>query len=158
MARRRDGSARPERATRAPCGLRSERPSAVSGGSLAAGGLPVVGAGGLWLDAASVSLAAGDRPRRATRFAAGAADQTAAAGPRASGTWVRTSGGSVWTTTRAGGPCPQSSIPRPFTTSWLPGTRIEDLVDIRTAELLKGVCDIDLDALDVELPRGFGRG
>ena len=24
------------------------------------------------------------------------------------------------------------------------------------AELLKGVCDVDLDALDVELPRGFG--
>jgi len=25
------------------------------------------------------------------------------------------------------------------------------------AELLEGVCDVDLDALDVELPRGFGR-
>ena len=29
--------------------------------------------------------------------------------------------------------------------------------DSRTAELLDGVCDVDLDALDVELPRGFGR-
>ena len=27
----------------------------------------------------------------------------------------------------------------------------------RTAELLEGVCDVDLDQLDVELPRGFGR-
>ena len=27
----------------------------------------------------------------------------------------------------------------------------------RTAELLEGVGDVDLDALDVELPRGFGR-
>ena len=26
-----------------------------------------------------------------------------------------------------------------------------------TAELLEGVCDVDLDILDVELPRGFGR-
>ena len=25
------------------------------------------------------------------------------------------------------------------------------------AELLEGVCDVDLDALDVKLPRGFGR-
>ena len=29
--------------------------------------------------------------------------------------------------------------------------------DSRTAELLEEICDIDLDALDVELPRGFGR-
>ena len=34
----------------------------------------------------------------------------------------------------------------------------ESLADSRTAELLEGVCDVDLDALDVELPRGFGRG
>ena len=33
----------------------------------------------------------------------------------------------------------------------------ESLADSRTAELLDGVCDVDLDALDVELPRGFGR-
>ena len=33
----------------------------------------------------------------------------------------------------------------------------ESLTDSRTAELLEGVCDVDLDALDVELPRGFGR-
>ena len=33
----------------------------------------------------------------------------------------------------------------------------ESLADSRTAELLEGVCDVDLDALDVELPRGFGR-
>ena len=33
----------------------------------------------------------------------------------------------------------------------------ESLADSRTAELLAGVCDVDLDALDVELPRGFGR-
>ena len=33
----------------------------------------------------------------------------------------------------------------------------ESLADSRTAKLLKGVCDVDLDALDVELPRGFGR-
>ena len=29
--------------------------------------------------------------------------------------------------------------------------------DSRTAELLEQVCDVDLDALDVELPRRFGR-
>ena len=33
----------------------------------------------------------------------------------------------------------------------------ESLADSRTAELLEGVCDVDLDALDVQLPRGFGR-
>ncbi len=33
----------------------------------------------------------------------------------------------------------------------------ESLADARTAELVEGVCDVDLDALDVELPRGFGR-
>ena len=33
----------------------------------------------------------------------------------------------------------------------------ESLAESRTAELLEDVCDIDLDALDVELPRGFGR-
>jgi len=33
----------------------------------------------------------------------------------------------------------------------------ESLTESRTAELLEGVCDVDLDALDVELPRGFGR-
>ena len=31
------------------------------------------------------------------------------------------------------------------------------LPESRTAELLEGVCDVDLDVLDVELPRGFGR-
>ena len=33
----------------------------------------------------------------------------------------------------------------------------EALVDSRTAELLEGVCGVDLDALGVDLPRGFGR-
>ena len=33
----------------------------------------------------------------------------------------------------------------------------EALGESRTADLLEGVCDVDLDALDVELPRGFGR-
>ena len=33
----------------------------------------------------------------------------------------------------------------------------ESLAESRTAELLEGVCDVDLDALDVDLPRGFGR-
>ena len=34
----------------------------------------------------------------------------------------------------------------------------ESLADSRTAVLLEGVCDVDLDALDdVQLPRGFGR-
>ena len=33
----------------------------------------------------------------------------------------------------------------------------ESLADSRTAELLEQVGDVDLDALDVELPRGFGR-
>jgi len=33
----------------------------------------------------------------------------------------------------------------------------ESLTDSRTAELLEGVLDVDLEALDVELPRGFGR-
>ena len=33
----------------------------------------------------------------------------------------------------------------------------EALAGSRTAELLDEVCDVDLDAVDVELPRGFGR-
>ena len=33
----------------------------------------------------------------------------------------------------------------------------ESLAESRTADLLEGVCGVDLDALDVELPRGFGR-
>ena len=33
----------------------------------------------------------------------------------------------------------------------------ESLAGSRTAELLEGVCDVDLDTLDVKLPRGFGR-
>ena len=33
----------------------------------------------------------------------------------------------------------------------------ESLAESRTAELLEGVLDVDLDAVDVELPRGFGR-
>ena len=33
----------------------------------------------------------------------------------------------------------------------------ESLADSRTAVLLEGVLDVDLDALDVDLPRGFGR-
>ena len=33
----------------------------------------------------------------------------------------------------------------------------EALADFRTAELLDQICDVDLDTLDVELPRGFGR-
>ena len=33
----------------------------------------------------------------------------------------------------------------------------ESLADSRTADLLNAVCDVDLDNLDVELPRGFGR-
>ena len=33
----------------------------------------------------------------------------------------------------------------------------ESLAESRTAELLEGVCDVDLDALAVDLPRGFGR-
>ena len=33
----------------------------------------------------------------------------------------------------------------------------DQLPESRTAELFEGVCDVDLDALDVELPRGFGR-
>ena len=32
----------------------------------------------------------------------------------------------------------------------------ESLTESLTAELL-GVCDVDFDTLDVELPRGFGR-
>ena len=32
----------------------------------------------------------------------------------------------------------------------------EPQAESRTAELLDGVCDVDLDALDVKLPRGFG--
>lgn len=31
------------------------------------------------------------------------------------------------------------------------------LAESRTAELLDEVCDVDLNALDLELPRGFGR-
>ena len=37
--------------------------------------------------------------------------------------------------------------------SWRDGLP-ESLADSRTAELLEGVCDVDLDVLDVELPRG----
>lgn len=33
----------------------------------------------------------------------------------------------------------------------------ESLADSRTAELLEAVCDLDLDDLDLELPKGFGR-
>ena len=33
----------------------------------------------------------------------------------------------------------------------------ESLTDSRTAELLEGVLEVDLEAVDVELPRGFGR-
>ena len=33
----------------------------------------------------------------------------------------------------------------------------EALAGSRTAERLDEVCDLDLDALDVDLPRGFGR-
>lgn len=33
----------------------------------------------------------------------------------------------------------------------------ESLAESRTAGLLDEVCDLDLDALDVQLPRGFGR-
>ncbi|MDE0355347.1 MAG: hypothetical protein OXK20_06775 [Deltaproteobacteria bacterium] len=33
----------------------------------------------------------------------------------------------------------------------------ESLAESKTAELLEGVLDVDLDAVDVELPRGFGR-
>ncbi len=33
----------------------------------------------------------------------------------------------------------------------------ESLADSRTAELLEGVCVVDLNAVDVELPQGFGR-
>ena len=40
--------------------------------------------------------------------------------------------------------------------SWRDGLP-EGLADSKTAQLLEGVCEVDLDALDVELPRGFGR-
>ena len=33
----------------------------------------------------------------------------------------------------------------------------EALAGSRTAELLDEVCDVDFEAVDVELPRGFGR-
>ena len=33
----------------------------------------------------------------------------------------------------------------------------EPLADPRTVRLLKGTCQLDLDVLDVELLRGFGR-
>ena len=33
----------------------------------------------------------------------------------------------------------------------------ESLEGSRTHELLEAVCDVDLDQLDVDLPRGFGR-
>ena len=33
----------------------------------------------------------------------------------------------------------------------------ESLAESRTAELLEAVCEVDLDVLDVDLPRGFGR-
>ena len=33
----------------------------------------------------------------------------------------------------------------------------ESLADSKTGQLLEGVCEVDLDAIDVELPRGFGR-
>ena len=33
----------------------------------------------------------------------------------------------------------------------------EALADSRTAERLAEMCDLDLDALDVDLARGFGR-
>ena len=33
----------------------------------------------------------------------------------------------------------------------------ESLADSRTAGLLEEICQLDLDVIDVELPRGFGR-
>ena len=33
----------------------------------------------------------------------------------------------------------------------------ESLAESRTAERLDEVCELDLDALDIQLPRGFGR-
>ena len=33
----------------------------------------------------------------------------------------------------------------------------ESLADSRTAQLLENVCDVDLEELDIELPRGFAR-
>ena len=48
--------------------------------------------------------------------------------------------------------------PHPCRPNTRPGaTRLpESLAASRTAELLEGVCAVDLEALDVELPRGFG--
>ncbi len=40
--------------------------------------------------------------------------------------------------------------------AWLDGLP-ESLAGSRTAELLEGVAAVDLDDVDVELPRGFGR-
>ena len=62
---------------------------------------------------------------------------------------------------------PKDRRPRPWTDgcvlrrlqgveAWRDGLP-ESLAGSRTAELLEGVCDVDLDALDVKLPRGFGR-
>ena len=53
-------------------------------------------------------------------------------------------------------PSTSSEPSRPNTRTWRDGLP-ESLADSRTAEILEGVCDVDLDALDVELPRGFGR-
>ena len=48
-----------------------------------------------------------------------------------------------------------TSHPRPTDVQgWRDGLP-ESLADSRTAELLEHVCDVDLDALDVELPRGL---
>ena len=48
-----------------------------------------------------------------------------------------------------------TSHPRPTDVQgWRDGLP-ESLADSRTAELLEHVCDVDLDALDVELPRGW---
>ena len=56
----------------------------------------------------------------------------------------------------AGGPALPSSDPAAEYQAWLDGLP-ESLAGSRTAELLEGVCDVDLDDVDVELPRGFGR-
>ena len=56
---------------------------------------------------------------------------------------------------RAGGGAAHSAgrVLSPCATVRLP----EGLADSKTGQLLEGVCEVDLDALDVELPRGFGR-
>ena len=79
-------------------------------------------------------------------------------GPGVSGVGGGASSGAVFSGSRSSRPR-RSAVDKLRTLqaeyeAWRDGLP-ESLAESRTAELLEGVCDVDLDALDVDLPRGF---